>query len=205
MATTTKSSGFSGHNNGECKKCGVFHNSGNHTATKEQRRVWGRRGAINRNKLYGSAFADPKIRAKIYAKRGYTDQHDSIKNDKTIICCECKIGKPLSEYYLRKNKRYSDGTQRYATICKDCNRDYLTRTKIEKKIKAIEYMGGKCQVCGLKGEAYYIYDFHHKNRSEKEKPMKKYLQMGWEKLKKELNKCNLVCAICHRHIEYGDV
>jgi hypothetical protein len=81
----------------------------------------------------------------------------------------------------------------------------LAVAKRRRKIKtlAIEYKGGKCQVCG-----YIKYpgglDFHHLDPSEKEFGIgDKGYTRSWEKVKDELDKCILVCANCHREIEAG--
>lgn len=45
-----------------------------------------------------------------------------------------------------------------------------------------------------------VYDFHHKDKSEKTKEVSYLItaNVGWEKLKRELDKCVLLCANCHR-------
>lgn len=67
---------------------------------------------------------------------------------------------------------------------------------------AIEYKGGKCQICG-----YHKYqgalDLHHiKGKKEFGIGNKGYTR-SWEKVKEELDKCILVCSNCHREIEGG--
>ncbi len=71
-----------------------------------------------------------------------------------------------------------------------------TRTKLHKQ-KAIEYLGGKCMHCGGKFHPS-VYDFHHVNPSEKEGLLSKILGASWIKIQKELDKCILLCANCHR-------
>jgi len=73
---------------------------------------------------------------------------------------------------------------------------------IKKKIKAIEYLGNKCNECGQTFE-HFIYDFHHKVPSEKEFVWGKLRNFSWERIKKELDKCELLCCICHRRKEYS--
>ncbi|HAU07439.1 MAG: hypothetical protein A2568_00560 [Candidatus Yanofskybacteria bacterium RIFOXYD1_FULL_44_17] len=75
--------------------------------------------------------------------------------------------------------------------------------KRRRKVKslAIEYKGGKCQVCG-----YCKYqgalDMHHISDKQFGIGDKGYTR-SWEKIKQELDKCILVCANCHREIEGG--
>ena len=77
--------------------------------------------------------------------------------------------------------------------------------KRRRKIKtlAIQYKGGKCEICG-----YCKYqgalDLHHRDRKSKDFGIAdKGYTRAWEKVKTELDKCILVCANCHREVEAG--
>lgn len=67
-----------------------------------------------------------------------------------------------------------------------------------KKIKAVEYKGGKCQDCGYK-KSYNSLDFHHIDPSQKDFSISQ-VNRSWEITKKELDKCILVCSNCHGEI-----
>jgi 5-methylcytosine-specific restriction endonuclease McrA len=80
-------------------------------------------------------------------------------------------------------------------------------SKRRKKIKAmaIEYKGGKCQVCG-----YFRYqgalELHHRNPNSKDFGIgDKGYTRSWDKVKAELDKCILLCANCHREVAAGIV
>jgi predicted HNH restriction endonuclease len=76
--------------------------------------------------------------------------------------------------------------------------DYHNRRNRERKDWAIEYLGGACYKCGGKFPRS-VYDFHHKDPSEKEgKPSRILKWTDKEKVKQELDKCLLLCANCHR-------
>lgn len=68
------------------------------------------------------------------------------------------------------------------------------------KIKALKYLGNKCVNCGLayNGENEVVFDFHHTDPSTKEGKPTKLLCFSWEALKKEIDKCTLLCSNCHR-------
>jgi hypothetical protein len=69
------------------------------------------------------------------------------------------------------------------------------------KIKLVEYKGGKCERCGY--DKYpEVLEFHHKDPNEKDFSISGK-SWSFERLKKEVDKCILLCANCHRetHIE----
>src|SRR3989338_4598505 len=71
------------------------------------------------------------------------------------------------------------------------------------KLMAIEYKGGKCQVCNYNKYSGGL-DLHHINPKTKKFGIgDKGYTRSWEKVKAELDKCALVCANCHRELEAG--
>lgn len=86
-------------------------------------------------------------------------------------------------------------------------RDYMIQAvaKRRKKIKAmaVAYKGGKCMLCGYDKCADAL-DFHHLNPSQKEFGLGVGgLTRSWSRVKKEADKCILICANCHREIHAG--
>ena len=71
------------------------------------------------------------------------------------------------------------------------------------KIKCIEYLGGKCIKCGESHPA--TLDFHHRNPEEKELDLgSANCTRSWDIICAELDKCDLLCANCHRILHYND-
>lgn len=71
------------------------------------------------------------------------------------------------------------------------------------KLKAIEYLGGKCKRCdGV--FPHYIYDLHHRNPNEKDSKVGLLLRNSWSTAVIEVDKCDLLCAHCHRIIHNED-
>ena len=81
---------------------------------------------------------------------------------------------------------------------------YLIDTvrKRRKKIRqmAVEYKGGCCQKCGY-NVCIEALEFHHCDSSGKDFSISENgYTRSWNKVKKELDKCMLLCANCHREL-----
>jgi hypothetical protein len=66
-----------------------------------------------------------------------------------------------------------------------------------RKIRAIEYLGGRCMRCGLRGHPI-LFDFDHRMPSEKRFDWNKLRLHAWKTVLAELDKCDLLCGNCHR-------
>jgi 5-methylcytosine-specific restriction endonuclease McrA len=64
------------------------------------------------------------------------------------------------------------------------------------KIKAVEYKGGKCSRCGY-CKSLRALQFHHRDPKQKDFAISRPNPRSWEKVKVELDKCDLLCANCH--------
>ena len=108
---------------------------------------------------------------------------------------ECKHH-GLTEHVLRK-----DGRVR----CKKCNVEAVLRRRKKNKQMAVDYKGGKCQICGY-NRYIGVLTFHHLDPTEKEFGLSyKGHTISWERRKKELDKCVLLCNRCHGELEAGIV
>jgi hypothetical protein len=68
------------------------------------------------------------------------------------------------------------------------------------KQRAIDYKGGKCQICGYsKCSAAMV--FHHPNPWEKDFSIA--TKASWDAIAEELDKCDLLCANCHAEVHSG--
>lgn len=91
------------------------------------------------------------------------------------------------------------GTRPNKRRCDTCN------TKVRRlrvKIAGVAYLGGKCEHCGWIGDVseVYAYDFHHLR--DKQFAFAEMTHLSWDKIRAELDKCQLLCARCHR-LEHG--
>ena len=96
---------------------------------------------------------------------------------------------------MRKKRTYKD--------VREANIRNVTKRRKEIRLMVIEHAGGKCIKCG-----YHKYpevmEFHHRDPLQKDfNVSKKGLTRSWERVKKEIEKCELFCATPHRelHVE----
>lgn len=103
------------------------------------------------------------------------------------LCSKCKKYKPVDSDFV-----FDRSVSRHKSECKHCAAQRLR----EHKQRAVEYKGGRCLDCDQAFPAC-VFDFHHRN------PDSKDFMIGsgskdWTKIKAELDKCDLLCANCHR-------
>ena len=141
-----------------------------------------------------------KERERINKRRRekYVPKFKKIKS-KCIFC---------QKIFVRKSKvhRYcSERCQRKGWFLEDPSRLercalLFKKKRQQMKLKAIEYKGGKCEVCGYRKHPCAL-DFHHKGK--KDSDMTKLIRSNnWKNIKKELKKCSLLCSNCHRELHF---
>lgn len=127
------------------------------------------------------------------------------------ICSACKVPKPLGEF--GKESKNPDGLQYKCKLCKReyDNKFHKNRTAEQKQSKynkqvdrlnvirdyIIDYLKDKsCYVCGE--SRMPTLDFHHLR--DKEFNISDGITGGYslEKIKNEIEKCDVLCSNCHR-------
>lgn len=73
--------------------------------------------------------------------------------------------------------------------------------KYSKKLKAISYLGGNCKNCNE--DNIFKLTFHHIDSNIKDFKFSSYGSNRWSFLKKELDKCILLCQNCHRELHFN--
>ena len=140
-------------------------------------------------------------------KYGLTIQRDNeylkISKQKAIDakekeCISCKETLSIDFFYKQVKKENNNIWYYYDSSCKPCRLEYSTLRRKNIKIKALEYKGWCCFKCGLIDKEFpQIYDFHHIDPRQKDFSISKS-NLTFEKIKKELDKCIVLCANCHR-------
>ncbi len=67
------------------------------------------------------------------------------------------------------------------------------------------HKGGSCSICGYPGSragSPAAFDFHHPNVDEKDFAISDRMT-SWRAIERELAKCVLLCATCHREVHDG--
>lgn len=116
---------------------------------------------------------------------------------KMYFCKQC--GETVKEKMMSKGQG-----RKSKSLCKVChNKNTIERGRRNRRIY-IEYLGGKCVKCNY-DKCDSALEFHHRDQSKKDLRFNYIRYWGFEKAKKELNKCDLVCSNCHREIHYDIV
>ena len=114
----------------------------------------------------------------------YNKKHPSAHIEESLTCVRC------NRQYVYKYPNRSGSTRTH------CNSCMANRRKCFVKKKIIEYLGGKCFVCGY-DKNYANLCVHHKDEKEKLFTVSGSHGRKWEVIQKELNKCILLCSNCH--------
>ncbi len=104
-------------------------------------------------------------------------------------CSVCRIVQPVAEFYRR-----SYGPSPY---CKKCTNLKTKQRMVATTAKGVTYKGGKCQKCGY-AAAIEVLEFHHRDTKAKNFTIAANRTRSWGQVKGELDKCDLLCANCHR-------
>lgn len=125
------------------------------------------------------------------------------------ICSKCQKARSLDKF--SKHSRAKDGLKVW---CKFCDKQYDLDNKDHRNVrknknsknkrkelhdKLREYLKDKtCTTCSESD--YVVMEFDHRDRSTKEFDISDGIgkRYSWKKILKELEKCDPMCANCHR-------
>ena len=102
--------------------------------------------------------------------------------------------KELKEF----DKRPNGNIQSYCRKCSNDNRYSIIK---QHKLQLIQEFGGCCSKCGYNKNTSAL-EFHHLEPEHKDFHFGSTKTTNIDKIRKELEKCILVCANCHREIHY---
>lgn len=130
-------------------------------------------------------------------------------------CSNCKEEKSLEEFNKKGFSR--DGKERFQSNCRPCDqkisREYYEKNKEKQKKmiyaskrirveKAKEYVKNlksstPCMDCGIL-YPHYVMDFDHQHSKKFLISMAMHDGTSIDKIKNEIEKCEIVCSNCHR-------
>jgi hypothetical protein len=119
-------------------------------------------------------------------------------------CQDCRKSYIRREFFDKGYYR-----QYYRDNKAECNRKgvEINRQRRHDRYAEIQALKSKpCMDCG-KSFPYYVMDFDHRDRSTKSRDVSALVKnmVRWETVLEEIEKCDLVCACCHRKRTYhGD-
>lgn len=143
--------------------------------------------------LYGRKFC---LECSPYGKHNTVN---FLKDKTKKICPLCKKELPRECF---SNRRTKNDKIIAASYCKTCTRSFVREKENLLKEEAVKYKGGECQVCHYKRCLKNLH-FHHVDPTNKNFSISKSRKIKFEDIKEELDKCVLVCSICHVEIENG--
>lgn len=113
----------------------------------------------------------------------------------SVFCCsKCKITKDISNFYQRKNKLS------FYPYCKSCATTITAIRSQQFKIKCLDYKGGCCSRCGYNKYVGAL-EFHHLDPTKKDFGICQIsLRQFNDTIKKELDKCIILCSNCHKEV-----
>ena len=128
------------------------------------------------------------------------------KINKTAICSECgqieivvfKTANICLNKYRVNRQIYNDKRRKTSKRRNSKNDDV---SYANKRLYIKEQKNKPCMDCGI-SYPYYVMDFDHRNPSEKSGNLARMGASPIEEIIAEIEKCDLVCANCHRERTY---
>ncbi len=115
----------------------------------------------------------------------------------TKICNECNKELDLSEF--NSNGYTPKGTKKIKAMCKTCE---TLGKKTKSKLLLSSLVKLECVVCGY-NKCESAIEFHHLDPRKKDFNVGSQRIANVEKIKKELDKCVVLCSNCHRELHAG--
>lgn len=190
------------------KRCSATFNNRSRTHSKETR---DRISASLKDKKRENGPVFERIHLKSLVDAGFTTSEVCNLTGKTRATVRYWLEQYNLEPYLERNGEFccskcgeDDPINFYGKmrrICKDCFNSRVCDRSIENKLAAVEYMGGCCIRCGYK--TYYgALEFHHRDPNVKDFTFNNLRLRRWRSIIKELDKCDCLCANCHREVHH---
>jgi len=157
---------------------------------------------LDKELLEFSSKGNGKFASKCKVCLAENRRSNYIKHPKIVIttetkkCSRCLAEKSPNDFY----KNYNCKT--YRNECKKCNNSRVDRKRKELRDFSKELKSIPCMDCKIE-YPYYVMDFDHRESSTKEYNLSQMRFCSKEKFLEEAQKCDIVCANCHRIRTYN--
>lgn len=137
--------------------------------------------------------------------------HNKKRTNITCISCGNNIDKTRGIKYCKEctNTRYN--VRNYCNKTSDQKRQFNLQTYSNqkqrgyiRKIELINYLGGKCSICGYDKNLAAL-AFHHESKKEISLDMRHISGTSMNRLYKEIEGCIVLCHNCHMELHYPDL
>ena len=132
------------------------------------------------------------------------------------ICCKAGCQNIIPTHIVVDGKRINFQRRKYCINCSPLNHHNTRNLNKEKpssythvknfrkrqKQRAVDYKGGKCHLCHYT-KCNEALSFHHLDPSKKDFSIAAAKSWSFDKIKKELDKCVMLCNRCHTEVHHG--
>jgi len=116
-------------------------------------------------------------------------------NQRFCQVCNTPIGKYRKYCDLHRQARHASDNSPW-------DYSHVKLQRYRNKQKFVDYLGGKCSVCGY-DKCNQALQFHHLDPTQKDFSISANTNKAWSKVQSELDKCILLCANCHSEVHAG--
>jgi hypothetical protein len=128
-----------------------------------------------------------------------------MKQEATKRCSRCRCEKPLTEFAKKRR-------QDFQPYCRPCQSEYkkehyqankeayvasVKRRLVRMRSILRREKDRPCADCGIK-YPFYVMDLDHREDEEKLGMISQMLKLSEEGFRREMAKCDVICANCHR-------
>lgn len=134
---------------------------------------------------------DPEQKKDLVSRFIHRSKLESMKKEIEkcdVLCCNC---------HIRLHNKANEKTIEEMGSGKEFK---YRRQRRRKFLYAIDIKKSNPCSCGESDPSCLV--FHHRNAEEKELAISELYDKSWDKLKSEIEKCDVMCVNCHRKLHY---
>lgn len=130
---------------------------------------------------------------KKHGLQTYRGPKGSLPQDKASRSYKCKHCGTVEPDRFYGSKRF---------VCGACHNQYTIQKGRDKRLMAVEALGGTCVICGFNKYLVSL-DIHHLDPTKKDARFKQMRGWSWGRIQNEIADCVLLCKNCHAALHAG--